>query len=287
MDPALGTLTGQQRSLLDRWLPGVSVERDHSWGLVATTVLGVTHAGSRFIVKAGGHDDHHLARELHAHRHWLRPWTRIGRAPTLVYGSAEAKLLITRFLPGDLALGSGHADDPDIHRQAGELLAMLHAQIAVTDVDHERRENAKSLSWLAGPHRIDDDTVRRLRAEIASWPTPSVTLVPTHGDWHPRNWLVDGGVVSVIDFGRAALRPAYTDLARLGVNDFRRTPALEAAFLDGYGTDPRTADAWHRTQVREAIGTAAWAYRVGDERFEAQGHRMIADALGDRSHRRA
>jgi hypothetical protein len=31
--------------------------------------------------------------------------------------------------------------------------------------------------------------------------------------------------------------------------------------------------------VREGIGTAAWAHRVGDEAFEAQGHRMIAEAL--------
>ena len=34
-----------------------------------------------------------------------------------------------------------------------------------------------------------------------------------------------------------------------------------------------------RSRVHEAIGTAAWTYRVGDEPFEAQGHRMISDAL--------
>ena len=70
-----------------------------------------------------------------------------------------------------------------------------------------------------------------------------------------------------------------TDFARLAVQDFSRDPKLEAAFLEGYGADPREADAWHRNRVREAIGTAGWAYRVGDERFEAQGHQMICDAL--------
>jgi hypothetical protein len=85
--------------------------------------------------------------------------------------------------------------------------------------------------------------------------------------------------VSVIDFGRAAMRPAMSDLARLAAQDFRRVPALEAAFLEGYGSDPREPGAWHRNRVREAIGTAAWAFRVGDESFETQGHRMIADAL--------
>ncbi|BCJ49231.1 hypothetical protein Asp14428_07060 [Actinoplanes sp. NBRC 14428] len=279
MDPVLARLSPRQRELVNRWLPDAVVEKDHSWGLVETTVVEVSRAGARFIVKAGGGNDHHIGRELHAHRHWLEPWTGRGRAPLLVHGSAEAKILVTRLLPGELVLGSAYADDPGVHRQAGELLALLHAQEAVTADDFERRENEKSLASLDGPHRIPAATVARLREEIAGWPAPPATLVPTHGDWQPRNWLVHEGVVSVIDFGRAALRPAFTDLARLAVQDFRRDRRLEAAFLDGYGADPREAGAWHRNRVREAIGTAAWAYRVGDERFEAQGHRMIADCL--------
>jgi thiamine kinase-like enzyme len=149
----------------------------------------------------------------------------------------------------------------------------------MTDDDYEWRENRKSLAWLSRAHRIASATVERLRAEIAGWPTPAVTVVPTHGDWQPRNWLVDKDVVKVIDFGRAAMRPALTDFARLAVQDFSRDPNLETAFLDGYGTDPRETAAWHRDRVRQAIGTTAWAYQVGDELFEAQGHRMIAEAL--------
>ena len=279
MTEALDNLSRRQRALLDRWLPGASVERDHGWGVVETIVLELTHAGSRFIVKAGGESDHHIERELHAHLNWLGPWTSRGRAPKLVRGDAEAKLLVTGHLPGRLVLGSEHADAPSTYRQAGELLAMFHTQTVVTDDYYERRENEKSLALLRGPHRIAPATVERLRAEISGWPTPAASLVPTHGDWQPRNWLVHNDIVSVIDFGRAAMRPALTDFARLSVQDFRRDPNLETAFLDGYGTDPRATDAWHRTQVREAIGTAAWAYRVGLEAFEAQGHRMIAEAL--------
>lgn len=279
---ALGNLSEQQQALLDQWLPSATVEKNHSWGLVATTVLEITHAGSRFIVKASDGDDHHIQRELYAHLHWLDPWTSRGRAPTLVHSSVDAKLLVTRYLPGELVLGSEHADEPATYRQAGELLALLHAQRVITDDDYERRENEKALAWLSRPHRIAATTVERLQAEIAAWPTPPATLVPTHGDWQPRNWLIHDDVVSVIDFGRAAMRPSFTDFARLAVQDFRRDPKLETAFLDGYGTDPRETATWYRNQVREAIGTAAWAYRVGDEPFEAQGHRMIADALSSR-----
>ena len=78
---------------------------------------------------------------------------------------------------------------------------------------------------------------------MASWPTPPATLVPTHGDWQPRNWLVHEGLVSIIDFGRADLRPAWTDFSRLAAGQFLEDAALEAAFLEGYGEDPREPDA--------------------------------------------
>jgi hypothetical protein len=272
-------LSPRQRALLDQWLPAAIVEKEHSWGLVETTVLEMTYAGSRFIVKAGGDGDHHIERELHAHLHWLSPWTSTGRAAALEHGDAAAKLLVTSYLPGRLVLGSDHADDPSIYRQAGELLALFHAQAVVADDDYEGRENEKAVEWLSGPHRIAPPIAALLRAKIAAWPTPPATLTPTHGDWQPRNWLIDDDVVRVIDFGRAGMRPAVTDFARLAAQDFRRDSNLEAAFLDGYGPDPRERDAWYRTRVREAIGTACWAYRVGEESFEAQGHRMIAEVL--------
>ena len=279
-DPLAVPSPAQQR-LLDAWLPGAEVVHDHSWGLTERAVLEVAHAGRRYIVKAGGPRDHHMDREIHAHRNWLEPWTSRGRAPRLVHADAEARLLVTAHLPGRLVLDSEHVDDPETYRQAGELLSLLHVQgVAVEDPDHEARENRRSLSWLDGPHRIAPAVAARLRSLVASWPTPATTLVPTHGDWQPRNWLVDdAGVVSIIDFGRAALRPAMTDLSRLHVQQFRGRPELERAFLDGYGADPREPDAWHRTLVREAVSTAAWAHQVRDEEFEAQGLRMVDDAL--------
>src|SRR5690606_690708 len=130
------------------------------------------------------------------------------------------------------------------------------------------------------PHRIDADTVRRVEGVLASWDVARATVVvPTHGDYHPRNWLVDRGRVSVIDFGRAAWRPPETDLARLAAQQWRARPDLEEAFLEGYGDDPREEATWALVQLSEAVGTAAWAYQVGDERFEEQGHRMLAEAL--------
>lgn len=276
-------LTERQRALLDIWLPGAEVARDHSWGLVGTTVLELVHDDARYIVKAGDENDHHLARELRAHRNWLEPWTSSGRAPQLVHADEVAKLLVTRFLPGTLVEGSASEFLPATYRQAGQLLAQLHQQLAVVDEDFEAREKAKAIQWLDKSHRIAPEVAAKLRSMVQAWPTPATTLVPTHGDWQPRNWLTLAGTVSVIDFGRADLRPALTDFARLSAQQFRTDTALETAFLEGYGDDPREPAAWRRNQTWLAIGTAVWAYQVGDERFEQQGHRMIAEALGDAS----
>lgn len=269
----------RQRELLECWLPGAEVVRDHSWGLVGTVVLELRHKDGRYIAKAGDEKDSHLARELRAHHEWLRPWTSRGRAPELVFADGDAKLLVTRYLPGELVQGSDHERLPAIYRQAGLLLAHLHEQFSVEDDEYEARENETALGWLDKPHRIAPDVTARLRETVESWPTPTCTLVPTHGDWQPRNWLVHEGMVSVIDFGRADLRPGLSDLARLAAQQFRTDPLLEAAFLDGYGRDPREPAAWRRNRFRNAIGTAAWAYQVGDETFERQGHRMIAEVL--------
>jgi Ser/Thr protein kinase RdoA (MazF antagonist) len=277
----MDSLSAQQRGLLEQWLPGAEVVRDHSWGLIGTTVLELSHKGMRFIVKAGDESDHHLARELRAHRLWLEPWTAEGRAPQLIDGDDDAKLLLRQFLPGRLVEDSPSEHDPDTYVQAGILLASLHNQLAVEDGEFEAQANSKALAWLDKPHRISPEMVTRLRTEIESWPSTPAIVVPTHGDWQPRNWLIHDGVVSVIDFGRADLRPAVTDLARLAAQQFRTGPQLEAAFLDGYGGDPREPVAWHRLQVREAISTAAWAHQVASDPFERQGLRMIAETLGD------
>ncbi|GAB3824861.1 phosphotransferase [Kribbella italica] len=271
--------TDHQQALLGEWLPGATLVKDLSWGLVGTTVLLLNHNDQLYIAKAGDDADTNIDREVRAHREWLTPWTSRGRAPRLAHSDAEAKLLVTHYLPGDLVEGTPDEHDPGTYHKAGVLLAQLHEQLTVDDEDFEAAENAKSLAWLDGPHRITPDVVSRLRDEVTSWPTPPSTLVPTHGDWQPRNWLTHEGAVSVIDFGRAELRPAWGDFGRLAAQQFRRNPALEAAFLNGYGADPRDPVTWRRSRIREAIGTTCWAYRVGSEDYEQQGHRMIAEAL--------
>lgn len=275
MSEPLSRLGPEQRALLAEWVPDAQVVADHSWGLVETVVLEVTSAQGRLVVKAGGAADTHIARELRAHREWLAPWVATGSAPSLLHGDAAAKVLVTRYLPGRLLEGTPAQDDPDVYRQAGELLARFHGQTSAQDPTWHDRARARVQRMLDQPHRIDPGIASAVGAELATWPGGGSTVVPTHGDWQPRNWLIDDGVVRVIDLGRADLRPATDDFARLARQDFARDPELESAFFTGYGADPREPEQWRRTLVGEAVGTAVWAYGVGDEQFEQFGHRLL------------
>jgi thiamine kinase-like enzyme len=272
-------LTVSQQSLLGEWFPEMAVIADLSWGIDDTVVLHVRVPDGDIIVKASGSADHGMGQEIAAYRAWVGCLAETGRAPELLRADDTSNVLVTTFVEGRLVLGSEAEWQTDTYAQAGELLARFHSQASRADQDYERTANARTLRWLDGPHRIPRAIEAQLRAEFMAFDAPTVTLVPTHGDWQPRNWMHHLGTVSVIDFGRADWRPADSDFGRLAAQQFRDHPDLEDALIDGYGSDPRETSAWRRTRLRAAVGTACWAHQVGDSAFEAQGHRMIADVL--------
>lgn len=253
---------------------------DLSWGLVDTAVLHVRAAFGDVIVKTAGVGNTHIARETNAFRNYVRPLAVAGRASRLVHSDDDLNLIVLEYQPGVLVQGSGSDLSLDVHRQAGETLRILHdAAASGVDEDYVARVSAKAVLWLDGAHRIHPSAERAARQILDRIPRRSVVTVPTHGDWHTRNWLIDDGFVKVIDFGRFAIRPAGTDLCRLAVKEWRSEPSLEGAFLAGYGDDPRDPELWRVDLLCEAIGTAAWAYQVEDYAFEHQGQRQLTDAL--------
>ena len=279
---ALSRLASRQRRLVGEWMPEARVLADHSWGLVDTVVLEVSDGRRRVIVKAGGVGNHHIDRELDAHEGFTAVWERSGAAARLLHADRAEKVAMLSYLPGTLAYRQPAATDPLVHRRAGELLRLFHGQASRRGGrDAECRDTERARAWLDAEHRIPADIEARLREELDALDPGDPPLVPTHGDWQPRNWLTDGDEVRVIDFGRFAFRAAATDLARLTAQEWRESPACEEAFLDGYGGDPRHPGHWRLVRLREAIGTAVWAFQVGDVDFEAQGHRMIAELLAE------
>lgn len=274
-----GALTPGQRAVVEAVLGTVELVEDMSWHQVDTRVLRVRTERGEFVVKAAGEGNHHIGREIAAHESVTAPLVRLGACGILVVADRAHNVLVTTYLPGMLVEGTAVEHSPELHVQAGRLLHTLHDQTARVDDGYEARATGRALERLDQPHRIETETAERTREILhGSSPRP-VVVVPTHGDWQPRNWLVFDARVRVIDFGRFDYRPAATDLCRLASQQWRTEPALEEAFLAGYGGDPRDPDAWRLEMLREAVGTAVWAFQVGDEPFERQGHRMLAEAL--------
>lgn len=271
-------LDAAQRDVVTRLIGPWRQVGDLSWDEQSTHVLQVCSGAGDFVVKAGNAGNHHIAREITAHSRWTSSLVHLDRTAPAVGWDEAARVLVLRYQPGTLVEGTPQEHTASFHRQAGIALKALHCETQRVDTDYERRASARALAWLDGRHRIEPAVEKLARDVLAAHDPGPVTVVPTHGDWQPRNWLADGAWLRVIDFGRFDFRPASSDLCRLATQQWADRPDLEEAFLDGYGCDPRDAR-WQVELLREAIGTATWAYLRGDEEFEAHGHRCLTAAL--------
>lgn len=275
-------LTPAQAQYVEDKLGRVTLVKDMSWGDIDSTVLQVARKVGPFIVKACGTGTgrHHFDRDIAAFQAGVTE--RLGSsAARLLHADKELGVMVLSYLPGSLVFDSPFALDADTHRQAGRLLRLIHADPAV-DNEWDAKTTRRALGWLDKPHRIpasDAALARLILEDRISTPHP-VEVVDTHGDYHPRNWLRDdNGTVKIIDWGRYERRPAFTDFVRCACQEWAAKPELGYAFAEGYGQDLRDTDDWKMEYLRQAIGTACWAPTIGDEKFEAQGIRMVAQAL--------
>lgn len=271
-------LTPRQSERLDTLFCGARIVADHSWPF-GITVLEFEHAGRRYILKAS-EASHHLVREYRAHLDWLGPLH--GDVPEVVDYQADVGLLVKDFLPGHIALGSERQADPGLFEQAGRLLRRLHAggQVSVAYETAAARKTARWLERAAG--LAPSAELHQAQAWLAAFKPTPVEVVPTHGDFQPRNWLIrPHAPLALIDFGRADLRPWYSDLVRLELHDFVQHPELRSAFDRGYGADTRVpVTAGRRLEaLMQSLGTIVWAHEMSDAAFEEHGRRMLSRVL--------
>ncbi|MGA8787316.1 MAG: aminoglycoside phosphotransferase family protein [Paenarthrobacter sp.] len=273
-------ITELQQSLLLSWLGDFTVMQDHSWPLQDTTVLQVAAPdGQEYIVKAST-TSHHIRREIAAYSRGL-PGLH-GRVPTLKHASPEAGLLVTGYLPGTLVAGTSSESDPRTYREAGVLLSRMHLP-AGTSRSYSSALAARTGSLIQRAHGLlPRETHSRLQEALDSLEPGPAALVTTHGDYQPRNWLDDDGLIKVIDFGRAELRPWVHDLVRLSHQQLLAQPMLAAAFHEGLGRVVTTEEEhhlWTMENLNQSVGTVVWAHDVGDAVFERQGVEMVTRVL--------
>lgn len=256
--------------------------RDWSWRNGESVVLEVADgAGLPWIVKRH-HHEWAYRRELSALIDWA-PAMGEGRAPRLrAWDDATQTLVMTR-LPGVVG-GVGTADG---HRQAGQLIARLHALGPQGEIENYATTMHRQLDdWLRRVPEVlavdEVDFVSHRIDELSSLPAP--VTAPTHNDYQPRNWLLDdAGVVRVFDFGRAKIDMFLRDFERMWFAEWTDHPDLRRAFFAGYG---RQLDEVSLITVRgayQAASTILWAREHADPDFEQHGRRMLGRLRRDRT----
>lgn len=265
---------------------------DLSWDLQGLVVTHVRSGHSDLIVKHGGNPEPpgvvhpHMRREVRAYERWISAESDF--APRHRASHAGLGVLVTEFLPGDIALRGPGAQDPHVWRAAGAATAQFNAPVMARGSSFDGGNRNRALERIdhmrSGAHAFLTSADRELVIEVCAAAerlidgmTPAVLdLVPTHADNSPRNWMVspDGETprVRLIDFGRAGVRPAYAELDHV----MSAPEALRTAFMEGMGLDPDLS-AWPRDLLRSFalhsvtvyLGGVTWARDVNDPDFES------------------
>ncbi|BAL90208.1 putative phosphotransferase [Actinoplanes missouriensis 431] len=192
-------------------------------------------------------------------------------------------------LPGDIAARTPPADHGHSAVTLARFLAALHVPAPLTaprnpvrGVPLHRRaaalaENVDRLGTTVDGHLV----TRMFRAAVTAvtWARPPVWL---HGDLHPANILVDGGLLSaVIDFGDITAGDPATDLA---VCWMLLPPDSHRTFVSAYAAasrHPADEGLWIRARAWALVLSTALLARSADNPQMAAIGRRTLDAVLD------
>ncbi|MBA3252153.1 MAG: aminoglycoside phosphotransferase family protein [Geodermatophilaceae bacterium] len=177
----------------------------------------------------------------------------LGWAPT-------AGLLMLSPVPGLRWVDLPPDELPSTLHRLGAAFAAVHGIASppgLSPFGRLRQSRLRTSAELVARARRDvADVVTELAARLADGPPPGEPPVVLHGDCHPKNALVDGEQIGLVDLDQAGTGPAAADLgsllARLHVDELVGGPSaapLAAAVSAGYaGVRPLPGDRslqWH------------------------------------------
>lgn len=220
--------------------------------------------------------------EVFAYRHFLEPLLEF--VPRLVAEKplGQRAILLTA-LPGKVLEGQSlkRSQQQALYTQAGALLRKLHDQsfhdqdIAL-DLAWQQRFKAWCLRGEAYLAKADIAWLAALLADALPH-LRSYKRLPCHRDYSPRNWLVDGLRLRIIDFEHTRADLFLGDFQRLAAVYWPQAPDLEAAFWQGYGRNLNSEECYLLTvaMALEALTSIVWATEHQDEVFKAQGQKTL------------
>jgi thiamine kinase-like enzyme len=260
----------------------VTLRADHSRH-VGRVVEVADHRGTSWVIKTVPTETM-FRNEFLAYTHWVPRFA--DQAPAMRDAHPGLRTLILQRLPGR----SEWSFDPAVHREAGRLLARIHAAAPPM---------ADGPGLAEASHDLLDRALRRLpnRALLGhrelAFVAASVGLlegldtlprVPCHGDYGGHNWLRGAGPMRVIDFSGAGRNAAAADFARLFIGPWWERPDLSSAFFDGYGrglTDDEL-DAVRLQLPVLAVMVLSHGHRRGNAEMARRGHRRLARLMAGR-----
>lgn len=140
----------------------------------------------------------------------------------------------------------------------------------------ERRSAMRAASWLSkAEKRMSRQAYHRLRPLMRGVRDELERLLPAmaghawrvsicHGDFHPNNLLIEGGVITGIDNGGSAKLPIYKDMARFLTHMGRR--ALHPSGSVRFGVDAGTLDLFAAAFELDAAEREVWLpFMIGIE----------------------
>jgi Phosphotransferase enzyme family len=223
---------------LHAWLAAVLGEHvtlvaDRSWPDGRSSVYEVSaSAGTSWFVKRHADPEWYWS-ELSAYRRWVPAVA--DRAPVLFAHHDSLLVLVVSALR---ASGSQDWHDDSVRYDAGSVLRRLHgAESFGPWEDIAAAKHAEVQKWVRRGEGLFTPTELdfALTSANALDALPKPARVPCHRDYTPRNWIVDGGRVQVIDFEDMSPDAWLTDIGRTRFGFWRGDPHLTDAVLDGYG----------------------------------------------------
>lgn len=244
----------------------------------------VERGGESFVLRLGGQKTALLGIDRRREGRAGAVAAALGVGADVVYFSASADVLMTRFVSGR-TLSAAALRRPENLRLAARALRRLHGGPSFSGrfspfSTIRRYAAAARRHGVVLPKRAEP-ALRLLGAlEGVLW--PPARLRPCHNDLLGSNMIAGGGRLKIIDWEYAAMGDPFFDLANFCVNN-ALGPAARAAFLKDYHGRLRDQDARRLelmglvSDLREAFwGFVQAGLSTLDFDFEGYGRRHLA-----------